>query len=69
MGEDSLFGRDVAVKVAMPVEMVRREIEPDGDPAAQAVAEVELEGGQLEHEHPTERAGIEIQHGIADIAA
>ena len=31
--------------------MVGREIEPDGDPAAQPLAEVELERGQLEHEH------------------
>ena len=50
--EDPLLGGDIAVQVAVPVEMVGREVEPDRDAAAQAVAQVELVGGQLEHEDP-----------------
>ena len=35
VAKDALLGRDIAGQIAVPVEMIGREVEPDGDPAAQ----------------------------------
>ena len=68
-GEDPALRRNIALEVAVPVEMIGGEVQPDGNPAMQVRAQVELVGGELEHEDAVLRPEFEIEDRPTDIAA
>ena len=48
MGEESLFGFGVALEVAVPIEMVRTQVEDDGDVGLKALGRLELKRRDFE---------------------
>ena len=49
--------------------MVGRDVQEHADPAGDLLGEVELVGGELEHEQPVVAVELQIEHRPADIAA
>ncbi len=67
--EDVLLGRDIARHVAVPVDMVGRDVEPDRDMGAEGLEQLELIGRQLQHIDAARPERREIERAAADIAA
>ena len=68
-GEEPALGTNVIVEIAVPIEMIGRQVEPDRHVGMKVAAEVELEGGELEHHGGPALGQIEIEDRPADIAA
>ena len=67
--EDAFLGGDIALHIAMPVEMVRGDIEQAGNRKHGVTGQVELIRGQLEHHRIARFGQVEIEHRHTDIAA
>ncbi len=67
--EDAALGGDVAVHAAVALEMVRRDVEQDGDVEGQALRQLELIGAHLQHIDAVGGEGRERQRRRAEIAA
>ena len=53
----------------MAVEVVGREVEEDRDVGLQRAGEVDLVGGELEHDDHAVLGRVEVEHAAADVAA
>ena len=67
--EDPTLGREVAGQVAVPVQVIARQIEQGGGPRSEAVHRLELEARHLGHEDPSFGAVHAGRQGPADVAA
>jgi hypothetical protein len=59
--EDLRFGRDIGIHIAVPVEMVLRDVEHHGGRRLEALHVGQLEAGQLQH--PDLRQGLRVHMG------
>ena len=67
--EDARLRLGVAAHVAVPVEMVGRQVQPDRDVGPEVARQVELVGRHLEHVDAALRRRLQIERGAPDIAA
>ena len=67
--EDRLLHGGVVFEAAVPVDVVRRDVEQDRGVGVEARRQVELEAGELDHVMAAIREGRQIEHRLADIAA
>ena len=67
--EDVLLGGDIARHVAVAVDMVGRDVEPDRDIGAEGLEQLELVGRELQHIDAARAERRQIERAAADIAA
>ena len=67
--EDVLFCRHVAREIAMPVDMVGRDVEPHRDVGMEGLEQFELIGGKLQHVEAAFAERLEVERTAPDIAA
>ena len=67
--EDARLGLGVAAKVAVTVEMIGGEVQPDRHVGPEAARQIELIGRHLEHIDAALPRRLEVERGAADIAA
>ena len=71
--EDARLGSGVGGHVAMPVQMVLRQVEDNGSGGLEILHAIELEAGEFEHPDIGQRAGVDVcrqgvEQGRADVA-
>jgi hypothetical protein len=69
MGDEALLDRRVAGKVAMPVEMVRGDVDEEADARRERGREIDLIGRALNDMRPPGRRRRQVEHRHADVAA
>ena len=67
--EDARLGGRVLGEVAVPVEVVGRDVQDRGRLELQRVRRLELVRGELEHVHRRGRALEQVERGLAEVAA
>ena len=69
LGEHPTLGRDIACQVAMPLDMIRAQVQPDRYIRCELRRDLQLVGAEFQNDHATRPRIVEVERRATKVAA